>query len=213
MLVRNRGVVATAASRCVRRSVTELDAAAAADVVAVVPTVAGVATTGTATGVLPGNLHGNLHVDHLLRGPADGPVVILLHGFPQTNASWAPVMDRLVAAGYRCVAPNLRGYSPGARPKGRRHYRASLLAGDANPDLLRLITTDAGPLITTASEILHQALADSTWLNMSYDDAERIARTLTRMALSYVAMPPEGDRDVAADLAAIIGPAIESARA
>ena len=33
------------------------------------------------------------------------------------------------------------------------------------------------------------------------------------MALSYVAMPPEGDRDVAADLAAIIGPAIESARA
>jgi AcrR family transcriptional regulator len=90
---------------------------------------------------------------------------------------------------------------------------ASLLAGDANPDLLRLITTDAGPLITTASEILHQALAESTWLNMSYDDAERIARTLTRMALSYVAMPPEGDRDVAADLAAIIGPAIESARA
>ena len=68
----------TAASRCVRRSVTELDAAAAADVVAVVPTVAGVATTGTATGVLPGNLHGNLHVDHLLRGPADGPCATIV---------------------------------------------------------------------------------------------------------------------------------------
>ncbi|GAA3032665.1 TetR family transcriptional regulator [Gordonia defluvii] len=89
---------------------------------------------------------------------------------------------------------------------------ASLLAGDANPDLLRLITTDAAPLITTAAEILHGALADSAWLSMSDDDAERIARTLTRMALSYVAMPPEGDRNVAADMAAVMGPAIEAAR-
>ena len=53
---------------------------------------------------------------------------------------------------------------------------ASLLAGDANPDLLRLITTDAGPLITTASEILHQALADSTWLNMSTTPSASRAR-------------------------------------
>ena len=41
---------------------------------------------------------------------------------------------------------------------------------------------------------------------------ERIARPLTRMALSYVAMPPEGDRNVAADMAAVMGPAIEAAR-
>ncbi|MFT4201120.1 TetR family transcriptional regulator [Gordonia sp. (in: high G+C Gram-positive bacteria)] len=89
---------------------------------------------------------------------------------------------------------------------------ASLLAGEAKPDLLKIVTTDAGPLITTASEILRQAMADSAWLSMGDDDALRISRALTRMAMSYVTMPPEGDRDVAADLASIIGPAIEAAR-
>lgn len=89
---------------------------------------------------------------------------------------------------------------------------ASLLAGEAKPDLLKLITTDAAPLITTASDVLQRAFHDSTWLTMSADDELRVARAVTRMALSYVAMPPEGDRDVAADLASIIGPAIEAAR-
>lgn len=64
-------------------------------------------------------------------GPADGPVVVLLHGFPQQNSSWAPIISLLAAAGYRCLAPNQRGYSPGARPLRRRDYRASELAKDA----------------------------------------------------------------------------------
>lgn len=89
---------------------------------------------------------------------------------------------------------------------------ASLLAGEANPDLLKIVTTDAGPLITTASEILRQALTESTWLSMGDDDALRISRAITRMAMSYVTMPPEGDRDVAADVASIISPAIEAVR-
>src|SRR6202022_1851865 len=48
-------------------------------------------------------------------GPPEGPVVVLLHGFPQRNDSWNAVIDRLTAQGYRCLAPNQRGYSPGAR--------------------------------------------------------------------------------------------------
>lgn len=63
-------------------------------------------------------------------GPADGPVVVLLHGFPQYNDSWDAVIDRLTAAGYRCLAPNQRGYSPGARPSRRRDYRMSELVAD-----------------------------------------------------------------------------------
>ncbi|GED98840.1 TetR family transcriptional regulator [Gordonia crocea] len=89
---------------------------------------------------------------------------------------------------------------------------ASLLAGEAKPDLLKLITTDAAPLITTASEILESALTESTWLAISAADAPHLARSITRMALSYVAMPPEGDRDVAEDMAALFGPAFEAAR-
>src|SRR3954454_1887665 len=47
-------------------------------------------------------------------GPANGDPVVLLHGFPQTADSWDPVMDSLVDAGYRVVAPDQRGYSSGA---------------------------------------------------------------------------------------------------
>lgn len=63
-------------------------------------------------------------------GPPGGPVVVLLHGFPQRNDSWNAVIDRLTAAGYRCLAPNQRGYSPGARPTRRRDYRMSELVAD-----------------------------------------------------------------------------------
>jgi pimeloyl-ACP methyl ester carboxylesterase len=63
-------------------------------------------------------------------GPPDGPVVVLLHGFPQRNDSWNTVIDRLTAEGYRCLAPNQRGYSPGARPSRRRDYRTSELVAD-----------------------------------------------------------------------------------
>lgn len=89
---------------------------------------------------------------------------------------------------------------------------ASLLPGEAKPDLMKLITTDAAPILTTASEVLAQAFRESTWLSMAEDDIERVCRATTRMALSFVAMPPEGDRDAAADLAEIIAPAIEAAR-
>ncbi|MGE2817422.1 alpha/beta fold hydrolase [Mycobacterium heidelbergense] len=63
-------------------------------------------------------------------GPPDGPVVVLLHGFPQRNDSWNAVIDRLTSEGYRCLAPNQRGYSPCARPSRRRDYRMSELVAD-----------------------------------------------------------------------------------
>jgi pimeloyl-ACP methyl ester carboxylesterase len=73
---------------------------------------------------------GELVFDVLDAGPADGPVVVLLHGFPQLNTSWNAVVSRLTAQGYRCLAPNQRGYSPGARPTRRRDYRVSELVED-----------------------------------------------------------------------------------
>lgn len=63
-------------------------------------------------------------------GPADGPVVVLLHGFPQQNSSWEQIIPLLTAKGFRCLAPNQRGYSPGARPTRRRDYRATELVKD-----------------------------------------------------------------------------------
>jgi pimeloyl-ACP methyl ester carboxylesterase len=63
-------------------------------------------------------------------GPLDGEVVVLLHGFPQTASAWEPFAALLNAAGYRTIAPTLRGYAPAARPRGRLAYRSSKLVGD-----------------------------------------------------------------------------------
>ena len=73
---------------------------------------------------------GELVFDVIDAGPADGPVVVLLHGFPEQNTMWQSIISRLTAQGYRCLAPRQRGYSPGARPTRRRDYRISELAED-----------------------------------------------------------------------------------
>ncbi len=63
-------------------------------------------------------------------GPADGELVLLLHGFPQTSYSWRHQLNALAGAGYRAVAPDLRGYSPGARPAEVDEYAMPKLVGD-----------------------------------------------------------------------------------
>ena len=49
-------------------------------------------------------------------GPTGGPLVLLLHGYPQTRHTWRHQVPALGAAGYRAVAPDQRGYSAGVRP-------------------------------------------------------------------------------------------------
>ena len=63
-------------------------------------------------------------------GPADGKVVVCLHGFPQDRRAYAAVAPRLADAGLRVLVPDQRGYSPGARPAGRRAYVLGDLVGD-----------------------------------------------------------------------------------
>lgn len=63
-------------------------------------------------------------------GPSDGELVLLLHGFPQSSWEWREQIDALAAAGYRAVAPEQRGYSPGARPERIADYAIDLLVAD-----------------------------------------------------------------------------------
>lgn len=74
--------------------------------------------------------HDGLVFDVTDDGPVDGPVAVLLHGFPQRATSWARMAPLLHAAGVRTVAPDQRGYSRGARPRGRSSYRMSRLVQD-----------------------------------------------------------------------------------
>ena len=72
-----------------------------------------------------------LEFDALTAGPKDGPLVLLLHGFPQTSACWTGALQTLGRAGWHAVAPDQRGYSPGANPEDVAAYRVSELARDA----------------------------------------------------------------------------------
>ncbi len=57
-------------------------------------------------------------------------VVVLLHGWPQDRHAWSRVTPLLVDRGLRVVAPDQRGYSPGARPRDRGAYRMTELVAD-----------------------------------------------------------------------------------
>lgn len=76
------------------------------------------------------HLHDGLRFDVKDEGPESGEVVLLLHGFPQTSSCWDAVVPLLNAQGYRTIALDQRGYSPGARPRGRWSYRTDLLVAD-----------------------------------------------------------------------------------
>lgn len=68
--------------------------------------------------------------DAIVAGPPGGRPVLLLHGFPQTGLAWRRQIEALAAHGYRVVAPDQRGYSPGARPQHPEDYRISHLVDD-----------------------------------------------------------------------------------
>jgi pimeloyl-ACP methyl ester carboxylesterase len=74
---------------------------------------------------------GGLAFDCLVSGPREGTPVLLLHGFPQAPDCWRELMGELGAAGFRCLAPAQRGYSPGARPVEVSAYHPDRLVGDA----------------------------------------------------------------------------------
>jgi len=56
--------------------------------------------------------------------------LFFLHGFPETSHLWVELMKDLSHLGYFCIAPNLRGYSLGAQPKGKKHYAIQHLLAD-----------------------------------------------------------------------------------
>ncbi|MGN7779733.1 TetR family transcriptional regulator AlkX [Mycolicibacterium sp. 22603] len=84
----------------------------------------------------------------------------------------------------------------------------SLLNGEAKPDLLQIITTDSGPIISRCSQRL-TATFQNSWIKATDEDAGVLARAIVRLAMSYVSMPPEADHDVARDLARLMSPFAE----
>ncbi|CAM0951069.1 unnamed protein product [Alopecurus aequalis] len=71
----------------------------------------------------------SLHVAE--QGPAAGPAVLLLHGFPELWLSWRHQMAALAARGFRSLAPDLRGYGDSSAPADPASYTILHLVGDA----------------------------------------------------------------------------------
>ena len=69
-----------------------------------------------------------LHV--AVAGPADGPPVVLCHGFPELWYSWRHQLGALADAGYRVYAPDLRGYGESACPTEVADYGSDQLTAD-----------------------------------------------------------------------------------
>lgn len=72
----------------------------------------------------------NLIFDCRTDGEKENELVIFLHGFPESSFMWKKLMSYVSKMGFYCVAPNLRGYSKGACPKGRKHYTLDKLSDD-----------------------------------------------------------------------------------
>jgi pimeloyl-ACP methyl ester carboxylesterase len=110
--------------------------------------------------------------------------VVLLHGFPETSIMWANLMELLVDEGYRCFAPDQRGYCQRARPGGIDEYAYQKLVSDviALADALgyarfHLIGHDWGSAVGWALIHLHPDRVRS-WTAMSVPHMDAFASAI-----------------------------------
>ena len=122
----------------------------------------------------------------------EGPLVVLLHGFPEFWFAWDAQIDALAAAGFRVVAPDMRGYNLSSRPVGIASYATPRLAADVR-DLIRergaeramLAGHDWGGEVAWATAMSHRevverlAILDSlhpNWMRKELRSARQLAR-------------------------------------
>ncbi len=74
--------------------------------------------------------HESLAFPAIAAGPANGDLVLLLHGFPQTAQAWNGGVEALGAAGWRAVAPDLRGFAAKALPEAVSRYSQERIRAD-----------------------------------------------------------------------------------
>ena len=71
-----------------------------------------------------------IELDVIDEGSGETGVAVLLHGFPESSHSWRHQVQPLVAAGWRVLAPDQRGYASSTAPSDISAYRGDILADD-----------------------------------------------------------------------------------
>ena len=102
----------------------------------------------------------SLHV--VEAGPGTGPLLILLHGFPEFWWAWRHQITPLAEAGFHVVAPDMRGYNLSDAPRGIGSYHLDLLVADVEAladsfgaDRFDLVGHDWGGVIAWATAARH----------------------------------------------------------
>jgi epoxide hydrolase 4 len=118
----------------------------------------------------------------------EGPLVVLLHGFPQFWYMWRFQIPALAEAGFRVVAPDLRGYNLSEKPRGVRSYRVELLARDVERLILAcgeesavIVGHDWGAAVAWVTAMMHPGRVKQLGI-LNVPHPERFARGLLRPA-------------------------------
>ena len=114
-------------------------------------------------------------------GPKDGPVVILLHGFPEFWYSWHKQIEPLAAAGFRVIVPDQRGYNRSSRPRGVASYATPQLVSDViaiadqlGQQRIFLAGHDWGAVVAWSTALLYpQRVAKLAVLNVPHPSVMR----------------------------------------
>ncbi|MBW2444282.1 MAG: alpha/beta fold hydrolase, partial [Deltaproteobacteria bacterium] len=125
-----------------------------------------------------------LHV--VSAGPTDGPLVVLLHGFPEFWWTWNEQIAVLAGAGFRVLAPDLRGFNASDKPDGVEAYRLEAVWGD----VVALIE-EAGE--RSAMIAAHDFGAILAW-NLALHEPERIRRLVVFNVGHPLAWVPDEER-------------------
>lgn len=143
---------------------------------------------------------GEFTFEALAVGPLHGELVLLLHGFPATSEAWRAELTALAQAGYRAVAIDQRGYSPGARPMGIDAYAMPLLVQDVlgvadalEADRFHLVGHDWGSAVAwTVAALFPDRLRSLTTLSVphptAYQEALRDPESCQAEASGYISL-------------------------
>jgi pimeloyl-ACP methyl ester carboxylesterase len=94
------------------------------------------ALSGTAWGastppLWPRTVSTDRHTTHYLEsGPADGPLIVFVHGFPSSSLIWRAQMEAFAVEGWRCIAPDMRGYGGSSAPLAKDAYTMKEIVKD-----------------------------------------------------------------------------------
>ena len=125
--------------------------------------------------------NGDVSLQAVAAGPHDGPVIVLLHGFPEFWYAWRRQIEPLAAAGFRVIVSEQRGYNLSGKPDGVSAYALTELVSDViaiadqlGREKIFIAGHDWGAAVAWSTALLHpQRIAKLAVLNVPHPSVMR----------------------------------------